>query len=94
MGGLARGHTLPGSLLDLALHAGQGWQVLVVSAICVRRYGAGRARESSTRGEERVVGRPVTRAAVGVAEEEIMALFSFAEYPVVCCGDEGEENPP
>jgi hypothetical protein len=23
-----------------------------------------------------------------------MRLFSFAEYPVACCGDEGEENPP
>ena len=66
-----------GSLLDLALHAGQGWLVLVVSAICARRYGAGRARESSTRGEERVVSRPATRAAVGVAEEEIMALYSL-----------------
>jgi hypothetical protein len=21
-------------------------------------------------------------------------LFSFAEYPVACCGDEGEEHPP
>jgi len=21
-------------------------------------------------------------------------LFSFAEYPVACYGDEGEENPP
>jgi hypothetical protein len=21
-------------------------------------------------------------------------LFSFAAYPVACCGDEGEENPP
>ena len=21
-------------------------------------------------------------------------LFSFAEYPVACCGNEGEENPP
>jgi hypothetical protein len=24
----------------------------------------------------------------------IIELFSFAEYPVACCGDKGEENPP
>ncbi len=23
-----------------------------------------------------------------------MTSFSFAEYPVACCGNEGEENPP
>ena len=23
-----------------------------------------------------------------------ISLFSFAEYPVACYGDEGEENPP
>ena len=24
----------------------------------------------------------------------VFGSFSFAEYPVACCGDEGEENPP
>ena len=23
-----------------------------------------------------------------------LSLFSFAEYPIACCGEEGEENPP
>jgi hypothetical protein len=27
-------------------------------------------------------------------ENESGDLFSFAEYPVACYGDEGEENPP
>jgi len=33
---------------------------------------------------------PVVRYQASVSE----ILFSFAEYPVACCGDEGEENPP
>ena len=36
--------------------AGQRRLVLVVSEVCAGRYGAGRAREGRTRGEERLVG--------------------------------------
>ena len=43
--------------------------MLVVSKICAGGYGAGRARERSARGQERVVGRSAAGAAVGVAEE-------------------------
>jgi hypothetical protein len=30
----------------------------------------------------------------GFWRQDFVFLFSFAEYPVACCGDEGEENPP
>ena len=42
----------------------------MVSEVGAGRYGAGRAREGSTRGEARVMGRSAAGAAVGVAEEE------------------------
>jgi endonuclease YncB( thermonuclease family) len=37
----------------------QAGLVLVVSKVCARRYGAGRAREPSARGEERVMDDPI-----------------------------------
>jgi hypothetical protein len=42
----------------------------VVSEVCTRECGAGRAREESARGTERVVGGFTAGAAVGVAETE------------------------
>jgi hypothetical protein len=44
-----------------------------------KKAGAGRVREGSTRGVERIVGRSVSSAAVGVAEEEVKILV--AELP-------------
>ena len=40
--------------------------VLVISAVCAGKYGAGRARKQSARGAERIVCRPETEAAVEV----------------------------
>ena len=43
--------------------------MLVVQEVCTGRYSAGRARAQSARGQERLVGRFGSGAAVGVAEE-------------------------
>ena len=43
--------------------------MLVVSEICSGRYGAGRAREGSARGTERLMGGSASGAAAGVEEE-------------------------
>jgi len=48
--------------------------VLVVSEVCAGGYGAGRAREQSARGPERLVGRSAPGAAVGV-EEAAQVVF-------------------
>ena len=45
--------------------------VLVVSKVFASRFGAGMARSRSTRGQERIVGRPAAGAAVEVEKEEI-----------------------
>ena len=42
--------------------------VLVVSEVCAGRYSAGSVGSGSTRGEERLVGRSASGAAVEVAE--------------------------
>ena len=47
----------------------QAGLVLVVSEVCTGGYGAGRARDRSAEGEERLVGRSAADAAVGVAEK-------------------------
>ncbi len=49
--------------------------VLVVLAVCARGYGAGRAREGSERGQERLVGGSASGAAVGVAEATQVVLL-------------------
>jgi len=53
--------------------------VLVVSEICAERYGAGRARKRSARGEERLVGRSCSCATVGAAEAA-QIVFLGARY--------------
>jgi len=49
----------------------QAGQALVVSEICTEGYNVGRAREGGTRGQEGLVGRAATGAAVGMAEDQI-----------------------
>jgi hypothetical protein len=66
--------------------------VLAVSALCAGGYSAGRTKEGSTRGAERVVGRPATGAPVGVAE-------GMSPHPLRCsvdyvCASPGNLNKP
>ena len=54
-----------------------------------REEGPGSARDGTVGVAETSWSYATRERALGQA-----ALFSFAEYPVTCCGDEGEENPP
>ena len=68
MGGIARGHTLPESLLDL--HARQRWLVLVVAEVCARGYDTSEVGDRGAGSEAWTVGRPAACAAVGVEAEK------------------------
>jgi len=67
--------------------AGSGGILLVVPEVRAWRYGARRARDGSTRGQERLVGRSRAGAAVGVAEAKPIIVGSlFAIWPLPIMG--------
>ena len=66
----------------------QSGLVLVVPEVCAGGHGAGRVRNRSPRGEERLVGRSAAVAAVGVAEEERALVGRMPGYKIcIPCRD-------
>ena len=55
---------------------------LVVSDVCVRKYGPRRARERSTGGQERLVDGSAARAAVGMAQLQKLQPLAFRPLSV------------